>query len=84
MALRRRTTPEKPMHTIQDPTMPVAIAWNLLEFHLLDVLPKGNTFNAEHSLVNSLTELLLLRPQVDERRLVIHADNARPHTTRKC
>jgi transposase len=29
-------------------------------------------------------ELLPLRPQVDGKRLVIHADSARPHTARKC
>jgi hypothetical protein len=63
--------------------MMVTIAWNPLVFHLLDALPKGNTFNAEYSPVNILTELLPLRPHVDGRRLVIHADNARPHTARK-
>jgi hypothetical protein len=63
--------------------MRVTIAWNPLEFHLLDALPKGNTFNAEYYHVNILTELLPLRPQVDGRRLVIHAGNARPRTARK-
>jgi transposase len=62
----------------------VTIAWNPLRFRLLDALPKGNTFNTEYCLVNILTELLPLRAQVDERRLVIDADNARTHTTRKC
>jgi hypothetical protein len=60
--------------------MMVIIAWNPLGFHLFDALPKGNTFNAEYYRVNILTELLLFRPQVDGRRLVIHAGNARPHT----
>jgi hypothetical protein len=50
-------------------------------FHLLDALPKGNTFNAEYYRVNILIELLPLRLQVDGRRLAIHADNARPYTT---
>jgi hypothetical protein len=45
---------------------------------------KFNTFDAEYYHVNILTELLPLRPQIDRRRLVIHADNARPHTARKC
>jgi transposase len=62
----------------------VTIAWNPLGFRLLDALPKGNTFNAEDYRVNILTEFLLLRPQVDGRRLVIHAGNARPRTGRKC
>jgi hypothetical protein len=73
LASRRRTTPETPRHIIQDP----------LRFHLLDTLPKDNIFDVEYYCVNILTELLPLRSQVDGRRLVIHADNARPHITRK-
>jgi hypothetical protein len=59
------------------------IARNPLGFHLLTALPKGNIFNAQYYPVNILAELLPLHPQVDERRLVIHVDNARPHTARK-
>jgi transposase len=62
----------------------VTIAWNPLGFHLLDAFPKGNTFNAKYYYVNILTKLLPLRSQVDGRRLIIHSDNARPHTARKC
>jgi histone-lysine N-methyltransferase SETMAR len=71
------------MRTIQDPKMAVTIAWNPLQFHLVDALPKSNAFNAECSRVTILTELLPLRPQVDGGRRVIHSDNARPHSTRK-
>jgi hypothetical protein len=60
--------------------MMVTIAWNPSEFYLLDALPKGKTFDAECYRVNILTEVLSLRPQVDGKRLVIHADNARPQT----
>jgi histone-lysine N-methyltransferase SETMAR len=63
--------------------MMMTIAWNTLGFHSLDTLPKGNTFNADYYRVNILTELLPLRPQVDGKRLVIHADKPKPHTTRK-
>jgi histone-lysine N-methyltransferase SETMAR len=59
------------------------IVWNPLGFHLLEALPKSNTFNTAYYRDNVLTELIPLRPQVDGRRLVIHADNARPQTTRK-
>jgi histone-lysine N-methyltransferase SETMAR len=76
--------PERPRHTIQDPKRIMTIAWNPLGFHLLDAFPKGNTFNAEYYRLNILTEFLLLRQQDAERRLVIRADNARPHTARKC
>jgi hypothetical protein len=56
--------------------MMVTIAWNPLGFHLLDALPKGNTFNAEYYRINILTELLPLPPQVDGRRFVIHVNTA--------
>jgi hypothetical protein len=58
--------------------MMVTIAWNPVGFHLLEVLPKSNTFNAEYYSVNILTELLHLRQQVDGRRFAIYADNASP------
>jgi hypothetical protein len=61
----------------------ITIAWNLLGFHLLDALPKGNIFNAKYCRVNILTELLPVRPQVDGSRHIIHAGNAKPHTARK-
>jgi hypothetical protein len=64
--------------------MMVSIVWNPLGFHLLDALPKGNTLNAEYYGINILTELLPLGQQADGRRLAIHADNARPHSARKC
>jgi histone-lysine N-methyltransferase SETMAR len=64
--------------------MTVTIAWNPLGFYLLDALPKGNTFNTEYYRVNFPTECLPHRSQINGRRLVIHADNARPHTARKC
>jgi transposase len=64
--------------------MMVTMAWNPLGFHLLHALPKWNIPNAGYYRVNILTELLSLRPQVDGRRLVIHADNARPLTARQC
>jgi histone-lysine N-methyltransferase SETMAR len=75
--------PERFSHNIRDPEMTVTIAWNPLGFQLFDALPKVSTFNAEYYHVNILTELLPLRPQVNGRRLVIHADNARCRTARK-
>jgi hypothetical protein len=44
---------------------------------------KRNTFNAEYYGINILTELLPLRQQVNGMRLVILADNSRPHTARE-
>jgi hypothetical protein len=64
--------------------MMLTIGWNPLGFHVLNSLPKGRTCNAEDYRDNILTALLPLRPLVDGRRLMIHADNARPHTSQKC
>jgi hypothetical protein len=57
--------------------MMVTITRNPLGFHLLDALPKGRIFNAEYDRNNILTPLLSVRPQVDGRNLIIHANNAR-------
>jgi transposase len=63
--------------------MMATIAWNPLEFGLLDALPKSNTFNIEYYRVNILTELLPFHPQANG-GLIIHAGSARPHTAREC
>jgi histone-lysine N-methyltransferase SETMAR len=54
------------------------------DFTLVEVLPKGRGFNAEYYRDNILTKLIRFRPEAGESYLIIHADNARPHTTHKC
>jgi hypothetical protein len=63
--------------------MTMTIAWNPLGFHLLNSLPKGRIFNAEYYRDTILSALLPLCPQADERKLMIHANNASLHTSRK-
>jgi hypothetical protein len=77
-------SPERPRYTIQYPKTMVIIARNSLGFHLIKALSKGMSFNAEYYRDNIVTELLPTLPQADGRRLVLHADNARVHTARKC
>jgi transposase len=55
-----------------------------LASHLVEALSDGRRCNAEHYRDNIPTELIRLRLQVGERNLVIHADNASPHTDQKC
>jgi hypothetical protein len=68
---------------IGDRKMMVTIVWNPHGFHLIDALPKGQTFNAIYY-VN-----IIIQPLLDGRSsglgsgLMIHADNARPHTAWK-
>jgi transposase len=59
------------------------IAWNPLGFPLIVVLPKGCTFDAEYYHDNILAELTQLQPEDHERKLIVHADNARAHTAQK-
>jgi hypothetical protein len=77
------TPPERAKHTIQDQKIMVTIAWNPLGFPLIVALPKGCTFNAEYYRYNTLAALTQLQPEDDERKFVIHADNARAHTAHK-
>jgi transposase len=55
-----------------------------LGFHLVETLSKRRIFNTEYYRDNILMALIPLLPAPGERQLVIHADNARPHTAQKC
>jgi transposase len=46
-------------------------------------LPKGCIFNAEYYRDNTFAALTQLQLEDDERKLVVHADNARAHTAQK-
>jgi hypothetical protein len=75
--------PETVKHMIGDRKMIVAIVWNPQGFHLVDVLPKGQKFNANYYIDRILRQLLENRSTGRGSCLIIHADNARPHTARK-
>jgi hypothetical protein len=68
---------------IQDLVTMLAIAWNPFEFHSLDFLPKGRTFNAEYYRDDSFSALHSLHQQDDERKLMINAgcNTSRKYTT---
>jgi histone-lysine N-methyltransferase SETMAR len=68
---------------IGDRKMMVTIVWNPQSFHLVDALPKGQKFNANYSIDRILQSLLESRSTGRGPGLIIHADNARPHTIRK-
>jgi hypothetical protein len=71
------------MDKIQDRKIMATIAWNQLGFPLIGALPKGCTFNTEYYRDNILAALTQLQPEDDERKLVVHADNARAHIAQK-
>jgi hypothetical protein len=75
---------EQTRHTIQDRKMTLTIASNPLGFYLLDSLPKSEIFDEEYHRDNILSVLLPLRPQVDGRKFIVHANDPSPHTSGKC
>jgi histone-lysine N-methyltransferase SETMAR len=61
----------------------VTIVWNPLGFHVIDVLPNGSKFNAKYYTNKILSRVSEWRQEQRggvARRLIVHADNARPHT----
>jgi histone-lysine N-methyltransferase SETMAR len=60
----------------------LSLVWNPGGFHLVNILPKGFKFNASYDLTQILEPLSKWRRTKVERtnrKLIVHADNARPH-----
>jgi histone-lysine N-methyltransferase SETMAR len=79
-----REPPQRGKHITQDEKVMVTIAWGDSGFHLVNGLPKSQKFNGAYYITQILTPLLdagLYPPDVE---LIIHADNARIHTAKKC
>jgi hypothetical protein len=63
----------------------LTIVCNLPGFHLIKVLEKGCKFNAGYHTADILEPLFQCRSievAGDERKLLLHADNVRPHTAK--
>jgi hypothetical protein len=59
------------------------IAWNPRGFHLITVLEKGRKFNVGDyiaEILEPLSQWLSIESAGNERKLLVYADNARPHT----
>jgi transposase len=61
----------------------ITIALNPHSFHVVEALPKGETFNAIYYIEHILQPTLEYRPKSGLRQLIIHVDNARRYTARK-
>jgi hypothetical protein len=63
----------------------LTIVWNPRWFHLIKVLEEGRKFNAG-CYTDETFELLFQWRSIEtagnERKLLVHADNARPHTAK--
>jgi histone-lysine N-methyltransferase SETMAR len=68
---------------IGDRKMMVIIIWNPQGFQAVDALLKGQKFNAYYYIDRILQPLLESRSTWRGPDLIIHADNARPHTAQK-
>jgi hypothetical protein len=55
------------------------MAYNILEFHAVNIFSKRKIFNATHYIEHIRELILILRPKSRQYRFVIHAHNARPH-----
>jgi hypothetical protein len=63
----------------------LTIVWNPRGFHLIKVLEKGRKFNAGYDMaevLESLSQWRSIKAAGNERKLLVHADNARPHTAK--
>jgi hypothetical protein len=63
----------------------LTIVWNPRGFHLIKILEKGCKFNAGHHVAETLEPLSQWRstePADNERKLLVHADNACLHTAK--
>jgi hypothetical protein len=63
----------------------LTIVWNPRGFHLIKILEKGRKFNTGHYVVEILEPLSQCRSieaAGNERKLLVHADNARPQTAK--
>lgn len=72
--------------TIQSKKYMLTVFWNPNGFALVKVLPDHMKFNAEYFINEILTELYEKTrtiPNKGYRKVVLHFDNARPHTARK-
>jgi hypothetical protein len=61
----------------------LTVVWNTKGFHVVGVLPKEATFDTDYYCQDVLSEILRACPARSNRRLVVHADNARPHTLKR-
>jgi hypothetical protein len=61
------------------------IVWNPGEFHLIKVLETGRKFNAGYyiaEILEPLSQWCSIEAASNERKLLVHADNAGPHTAK--
>jgi histone-lysine N-methyltransferase SETMAR len=77
--------PERERHTVQSQKVMLIIVWNPGGFHLVNILPNGFKFNASYhvtQILDHLSEWQRTQVGCTNRKSIVHADNAPPHTTK--
>jgi hypothetical protein len=63
----------------------LTIVWNPRGFHLIKILENGRKFNAGYyiaDILEALSQWCSIEAAGNERKLLVHADNACPHTAK--
>jgi histone-lysine N-methyltransferase SETMAR len=68
---------------VSSPRVMLTVVWNTEGFHIINVIPKGAMFGTDYYCEDILSEILRACPLRSNRRLVIHADSARPPTSKR-
>jgi hypothetical protein len=77
--------PERERHTVQFQKATLIIIWNPGGSHLVNILAKGFKFNTSYDITQILDHLSnwqKIQVGCTNRKLIMHADSARPHTTK--
>jgi hypothetical protein len=61
----------------------LTIVWNPRGFHLIKVLGKGDKFNVGYYIAEILSQWRSIEATDNERKLLVHADNAHPNTAKR-
>jgi histone-lysine N-methyltransferase SETMAR len=69
--------------TISSPKTMLTVVWNPHGFHLVNGLPKGQKGTGQDYIDHILPEIGALRVARDRRKLVVHADNAKPQVAKR-
>jgi hypothetical protein len=79
---RDEKVPEREGHTIQSKKFMLTIVWNSRGLRLIKALEKGRKFNTGYHIAEifePLSQWRAIEAAGNERKLLVHADNARPH-----
>jgi hypothetical protein len=69
--------------TISSPKTMLTVVWNQHGFHLVSLLPKRQKWTSQYYIDHILAEICTLRDARDRLKLMVHADNAKPHVVKR-